>query len=1250
MRRFKPLFIISLSLLFCLCDDPVNPFLDLSESSISIIDRSVKDGDTLNIFSRESILVALILREHLSKYTVSIGGNRLWKQDDSTVDQESYTAEPRKFYFSFNDTGLKQITVSALRNDGSRSSEKISLYVKSPLEQKKISAQAGDSIYLSTPAVKDNVIYNWNLKNGEIVRSAFPAIVYKLENPFVTSTGELYVTDSSSRSPSSIFTLADPQSPFLQYTIISASVSNDTIKTIDRNYKMTIKLSGAKSLKGATVNGQEFTVDKIDSLGIELSASLALPNTGTEVIPLYIEIVDGLERMLSDTVFIQVVDKIQNDIIVSVLEPADLSTVHDSILHIYGVISARSSVASFVFATINGSGEPVSGKLNQNVWSFKLKLVPGVNSIRIELYPDSAKSGTALSSVLHTVQYLPSILFASVNDSVSGDTVFTGNTFFDFQILVTAPFQIRNATINNQPFDFVNSQGVNAFKLTKYLSGLDPQKGIQPADVEITSENGQKFNHVFYLVYDKNVLSNLPLLKIVSPIEDTVFTNDSVVRIYGTIANHLQYGDLYLFSNVNGTYTPLFSKPRADSSWEVMANLNEGWNKVIISVFEDSLHSSISLRNDSIHIKKQSSFYDTVRPVFVMIQRVGEEAPFKDFICDTNLLDLKITVSDNIGVASVIVNDTITATTADSVNYYCSVLLVKNSSGNGIVIRAYDKNGNSDSVEYTIKYNRGPVFSLLPESRILSVDSTYHFKAQAVDPDGDTPVMTVKIDRFSKDTVISIGQDGSFLWKPVMSDTGRRIFTFIATDGVGEKKSTVSMVVVLSQAQSIPVAWKTKPEELKTSFTAGLDTLNFLLVVDSITGKKPFSFSAAIGNSNVSIAPEGAFSARIIWVPEAKDIGLRTLSAVVVDSSGFLDTFAVTLKVASPLPLTVNWKPTTASFAENDEMRMIAATLSGPAPSQITISCSIDWSQSSIGHSDISLSDTSYLLFAPGAVTCSLMVKINDDDEVESDEQFVIQFASMPSYVRPLTGGKFTGTIIDDDNVSFSFLTSGGTASESSGKQRIPIILTRTSQTDVVIDCTVDSSSSARTSDFVLNTKRIIIPANQTTANVEITIINDDIIENDEAVILKLTSQMAKLVPGTITSFTWSIIDDDVNKSEVYFSGPSKVIVNEGDVNGTLLIVNLSQELGVPLVVYYTIASNPTATINNDFTLSPSDSVIFNPGELTKTITVAPINNARYENEESFNLELTSVSNANAAAIGTSSVKEVIIIDNDPFF
>jgi hypothetical protein len=1233
----------------CFCNDPVNPFLDIENSRIAIFHSSVQDGDTVDVFSTESISVAVYLRDHISKYTVSTKGNRLWKQPDSTINQEMYTTQPLSFLFSYSDTGLKVISVTAMRDDGKKSWEQISLYVKSPLKQSRITAQAGDSILLSTPKVRDPVTYTWNLKNGEIVTSTKESLYYKLGKVFTSSIGELYVTDSVFRSPSYHFSLSDPQVPFLVHTIISENYSNDTIKTANHDYKLVIGLSGTKSLKSAIVNNNEFDVEKTDSLGLELSTLITLPGTGnSSILPLYIEIVDGMERVIRDTVFLQYVDKVKTDFTITVLEPSDSSIVNDSICHMYGIISGTSAVKGVLYATINKTGVPVAGKLNQNVWSFKLKLVPGNNVIQIGLFPDTNKTDIAIASTVHSVRYLPSIIFASVNDSVSGDTVFTGTTFIDFQIMVTAPFQIKDATVNEKSFDNFSTQGTIT-KLTKYISGLDPKKGAYPVNVEVTSEGGQKFAHVFYIVYDKNVQSNLPNLNIISPQDDTVFTNENSLRVHGLISNHLQYNNVYLFASVNDVFSPTFAKPQADSSWDLKVLLTEGWNKVMVSAFEDTSLSSTSLQNIIKYVRKSSSFSDNVKPTFVLVQRIGESTPLSDIICDTNRLDLKIVVSDNIGVSKVNVNQLLSARTADSITFFCSVPLQNISSGNKVVIYAYDKNNNMDSVEYNVRYNRKPEFTSLPESQVLSVDSIYKFKVLATDPDSNVLSLTINIDKPSRDTIISIGSDGYFSWMPALSDTGRRTLTFIAWDGMEQTEASVSMVVVVSKTQAIPVAWKTRPQEVITNFTAGIDTLNALLTIDSLTGKPPFVFNAKVGNDNAEIKTIGMFTVRVTWVPGTEDIGFRTLSVVVADSAGFKDTLAVTLKIASPSPLTISWTPSTASYTEKDEQRVINATLSGPAPSQITVQCALDWLQSSIGRSDITIPDTSYLTFGPGQSMCSLLVKINDDDEVETDEQFVILFTSMPPFVRQVTGNTFTGKIKDDDNVSFSFQTSGNTGNEASGKQLIPIIFSKPVLDGAVIDCVVDSLSSANLSDFVLNTKRIVIPKNQTTANIEITILNDEILENDEAIKLNISSQTSKMVPGQITSYTYSIIDDDVNKSEVYFSSPDSVVINEGDMNGVQLVVNLSQELGVPLKVYYTIALTSTAKLNNDFTISPMDSIYFEPGAPVQVITVVPVNNTRMENEEFLEIDLTGVSNASAAAIGQKSKKKIIIKDNDYF-
>ena len=160
----------------------------------------------------------------------------------------------------------------------------------------------------------------------------------------------------------------------------------------------------------------------------------------------------------------------------------------------------------------------------------------------------------------------------------------------------------------------------------------------------------------------------------------------------------------------------------------------------------------------------------------------------------------------------------------------------------------------------------------------------------------------------------------------------------------------------------------------------------------------------------------------------------------------------------------------------------------------------------------------------------------------------------------------------------------------------------------------------------------------QTSKTFQINIIDDNIIETDETVKIRLfNSKNARI--GEQAEAELAIIDDDHSEPSVFFN-PVFYSVKE---NSGSLVVNVSLSKKTPDTVtvnYFT--SDFTAKAGSDY--EPlSGTLTFLPNETSKNITVTIIDDSVYEGNESFHLTLK---NPNKARLGLR-FKSTITINDD---
>ena len=206
------------------------------------------------------------------------------------------------------------------------------------------------------------------------------------------------------------------------------------------------------------------------------------------------------------------------------------------------------------------------------------------------------------------------------------------------------------------------------------------------------------------------------------------------------------------------------------------------------------------------------------------------------------------------------------------------------------------------------------------------------------------------------------------------------------------------------------------------------------------------------------------------------------------------------------------------------------------------------------------------------------------------------------------------------------------------------VTLSSASISMVTVDYATLSSTAKSTSDFTDTIGTLIFNPGETTKTFVVPIIGDVINESDEIFSITLSNSVGATLekPGNEVQFT--IINDDSVTPTVSIS-PTNGSVNEGNSGTTpaTFTVTLSSISANIVTVDYSTTSS-TAKSTSDFT-DTTGTLIFNPGETTKTFIVAIIGDTFSENSEIFSVTLSNSVGATLEKPGNEA--QFTIINDD---
>jgi hypothetical protein len=277
---------------------------------------------------------------------------------------------------------------------------------------------------------------------------------------------------------------------------------------------------------------------------------------------------------------------------------------------------------------------------------------------------------------------------------------------------------------------------------------------------------------------------------------------------------------------------------------------------------------------------------------------------------------------------------------------------------------------------------------------------------------------------------------------------------------------------------------------------------------------------------------------------------------------------------------------------------------------------------------------TGTLTFVPGDTSESILVPIVPDllDEGVS-EAFTVTL-SLPSNVT-LADATATGTITDDDDPPVVSVNS--ISVEEGIAAGFTISLSAVSALPVTVSYATVNGTAVAPGDFTaIPVTPVTFLPGETTKPVTVTTINDTLNEATETYIVRLSGVVNGTTP--VTDGTGTILDNDGAPGLSVVDPPSAALESAGTLVFTVALLPAS---GQAVSVTYTTA-NGTATAPGDYTAT-TGTLVFTPGQTTKTVPVPIVNDTLDEVTETLSLVLSAPVNTtlvDATGIG-------LIADND---
>lgn len=300
---------------------------------------------------------------------------------------------------------------------------------------------------------------------------------------------------------------------------------------------------------------------------------------------------------------------------------------------------------------------------------------------------------------------------------------------------------------------------------------------------------------------------------------------------------------------------------------------------------------------------------------------------------------------------------------------------------------------------------------------------------------------------------------------------------------------------------------------------------------------------------------------------------------------------------------------------------------------------------------------SAFVNFSPGQVNRTIDYPglpgtcLQTVDNAASDGTRTLTFT-----IAGVTGGGVVGTpstftlfILDNDGPpKYSFQAATSSVVEGNVTHQVAVVREgSTAGTDSVtcqLDTPAGTAAQGAGNDYTFSSQPITFNPGETGPKYcNISILDDGATEPSETIVLTFGSASSGFGPGTHTTHTVTIIDND-GAGTLQFA-QATYTVNEGAGTASIAVTRINGSTGAVTVDCSTIGGG-TATAGSDYTAVTNQTLSWNPGETaTKFCTISILQDTAVEGPETINLQLSNPTGG--AALGTPSTATLSILDDD---
>lgn len=437
---------------------------------------------------------------------------------------------------------------------------------------------------------------------------------------------------------------------------------------------------------------------------------------------------------------------------------------------------------------------------------------------------------------------------------------------------------------------------------------------------------------------------------------------------------------------------------------------------------------------------------------------------------------------------------------------------------------------------------------------------------------------------------------------------------------------------------------------------AGTTALVFTVTRSQSGGAASVDFATADGSATVA---DGDYVANSGTLNFADGVAVQPITVLVNGDTKFEGTENLVVNLSNPSAgTTIGQGVGTGTISNDDAQPSVSigdlalpegnagttafafpVTLSNASDQTITVIANTADGSATVADSDYAPVANQTITFSPGQTVQSLLVDVMGDTTSESNESFSVDLSAPIG--ASVADGQGVGTIIDDDSGSV-FTIGNATANEgNSGTTAFAFTVTRsqTSGAATVDFSTADGSATTAGADYAAASGTLAFADGIATQTITVAVTGDVIFEGDETFSVVLSNPSSGTTIGQGTG-TGTITNDDTQPA-ISIADVSQAEGNSGTTAFDFAIT-LSNPSSMPVTVVAD-TSDGSAGAPADYASVVSQTITFNPGTTTQTLTVGVAGDTTPETNETFTVDLSAPSNATIAdgqATGT-------IVDDD---